>query len=66
VKLKEVKEPSHKQLVECQEIKHPEPEVAEIEMVQSWDNESEEPAEVGIEIIRCSRNTRFSLALFFE
>jgi hypothetical protein len=57
VELEDIQEPAHKELVDGEEIFHPTPEVAKIEVVEARDEEGKKPAEVSIEIVRSTRNT---------
>jgi hypothetical protein len=51
MQLKDIEQPSHKELVEGQQIFQTSPEVAEVEMMETREKESKEPAQVSIEII---------------
>jgi hypothetical protein len=63
MKLKDIQKPSHEQLIDSDQILHPTPEVPEIKVVESRKEESEDPAEVCIEIVRPTRDACLSLRL---
>jgi hypothetical protein len=63
MELKDVQKPSHEELIRGDQILHPTPEVAQIEVVQPREEEGEDPAEVGVEVIRPTRDARLGLEL---
>jgi hypothetical protein len=51
MQLEDVEQPPHKEFVDGQQIFQTSPEVAEIEVMETREKESKEPAQISIEII---------------
>lgn len=66
VHLEYVQEPAHPQLVDREEIFHPSPEVAQVELVQSWDEESEQQNEIAHDVVGWPRDAGLCSALFLK